>query len=731
MPVPHKIIVSKAFFLADSTQPPSAAVGTNCALFDAGETSTETKSSEIFNAIIDLDSTPQSNFHSTNLLNHEVRKRKNQLPLVPYSSGSNSDEADSLELTDPNQPNLHQVSKHCSPPALTASPSVESHKATISLKYSKNLRETEKMDQVIIKQENIEVRRPRLLSSKMRPVDENANRPIESMENLSDTVKDVRRRAEEKRRRMLETHGCQVTMDIGAKKQTLNVFQTDFIVHESRPTPKLRINTSEPASSKARFLPPPPTNSPEKNPPKLATKVNLHKTLPVENLPKPPSMSVGCCPEISWPSRSRNFRSPIIINMAEILPGSVFDSHCHLDFCSKNLSREGNRDIVTLEAMLAMDGEGMKVYDSESKKGKFGGCIANFCHPSSWNFRNVSEAVRQAETDKGVYISIGCHPHFADRLSSDWRMQLEQLVVGKGRLGNLVALGEMGLDYSGKNSVDRELQKKVFKAQLEIALKYALPVVLHIREAEEDGYQVLRSAGVPPDYPLHRHCFNGDLDAAKRWLDTYPGSMIGLTALVTFPDASHIHEVAKWISLDRLLLETDAPYFLPKGIDRSEYSMNFSLPGHVIYTAAEIATLRGDNIKNILTANARNVTKIYGVGKDGIVKNSAQSGEKGVNRSGDNGYRRNSDRTRRVADLGRKICPPFPLRARKSTDLTNKETDCPQKKKNSSHNSSVVNFVSEDRVLDESGSFLGDSTNTSNSSNSSHVIQSSKAKFSN
>ena len=73
--------------------------------------------------------------------------------------------------------------------------------------------------------------------------------------------------------------------------------------------------------------------------------------------------------------------------MAEISPGSVFDSHCHLDFSSNKLSREGNKDVATLKTMLAMDGEGMEVYDCVEKTGKFGGCIANFCAVSYTHLR--------------------------------------------------------------------------------------------------------------------------------------------------------------------------------------------------------------------------------------------------------------------------------------------------------------------------------------------------------
>ena len=91
---------------------------------------------------------------------------------------------------------------------------------------------------------------------------------------------------------------------------------------------------------------------------------------------------------------------------------------------------------------------------------------------------------------------------------------------------SVVAIGECGLDYSIKNTVDKETQKKVFYNQLKLGLKYNLPLVLHIRDAEEDGYQVLEAAGVPADYQIHRHCFTGGWPAACTWMDKFPASWL-------------------------------------------------------------------------------------------------------------------------------------------------------------------------------------------------------------
>ena len=102
----------------------------------------------------------------------------------------------------------------------------------------------------------------------------------------------------------------------------------------------------------------------------------------------------------------------------------------------------------------------------------------------------------------------------------------------------VVAVGECGLDYSRKNHCDRDRQQEVFSQQLSLAMELELPVVLHIREVEEDGLTVLDRAGVPRDYPLHRHCFGSDVMAAAKWLEKFPGSMLGVTGLIPHPSSN-------------------------------------------------------------------------------------------------------------------------------------------------------------------------------------------------
>ena len=270
------------------------------------------------------------------------------------------------------------------------------------------------------------------------------------------------------------------------------------------------------------------------------------------------------------------------VHCSEIPPGSVWDSHCHLDFLARKLSRKTNVGANILQKSLQMDGQGLK--------DKFGGCIANFCDPWDWTQGargdKVSSLIEECISDERVFLTLGCHPHFADKLDEAAINQLRRL-AGSLR-GQVVAIGECGLDTSPKNKVPLQVQKRAFAAQVELALDLNLPLVLHIRGAEEEARQVLRKKEVPSDWPMHYHCFNSSVEQAEQWLQDYPASKIGLTGLVTFPNAKQVHEVARHVPLEKILLETDAPYFLPPAVHKTSYQYNFSQPGHVVHVAAQV-----------------------------------------------------------------------------------------------------------------------------------------------
>ena len=280
---------------------------------------------------------------------------------------------------------------------------------------------------------------------------------------------------------------------------------------------------------------------------------------------------------------------------------SVFKTHCHFELIKKRMSKS-----VTLSECLELDGE--------EHGEKFLGCIVNFCQPSEWSggekHDKLSSLLLSSASDARVGIAIGCHPHFADQMTEQKWQQLESLLSKEGYPNlSVVAVGECGLDNSRKNSVPSIIQFEVFKRQLMLALKHNLPLVLHIRDAMQDGLEILESVGVPKDYPIHLHCFTSSLEVANLWLTKYSECKIGFTGLITFPQSWQLREVVREISLEKLLVETDAPYFLPHGASSRVH--NCAFPGHVIHVAAKIAEIKGISLHKVLKQNIANSQNIY------------------------------------------------------------------------------------------------------------------------
>ena len=281
----------------------------------------------------------------------------------------------------------------------------------------------------------------------------------------------------------------------------------------------------------------------------------------------------------------------------------VIDTHCHLEFIKRWI-----RNVNSLEDCNR--------YDGENLGDRFIGAIVNYCQPSEWSqgvkLNKVSNLLRNSAKDGKCGITLGIHPHFADTMSPDRWKQFEILISSPSPQFpwlHVVALGECGLDYGPKNSVPKAIQIHVFTRQLQIAMKYKLPVVIHIRDAEKDGLRVMEEVGVPEDYPIHRHCFGGDLSDAKAWLAKYSNCYLGFTGLVTYQNAHHVQDVVKNVDITKIVLETDAPYFIPKTVKRNV--KNCSFPRQVIHVAAKVGQLKNLSTSEVLFHNIENSKCIY------------------------------------------------------------------------------------------------------------------------
>lgn len=193
----------------------------------------------------------------------------------------------------------------------------------------------------------------------------------------------------------------------------------------------------------------------------------------------------------------------------------------------------------------------------------------------------------------GVFAAVGIHPHDADTTPVGYA----DVITGLCSQKKVVALGEIGLDYC-KNYSKPENQRELFKTLLTVAKKVNLPVVLHSRQADHDTLSIVKDC-----MPLKAvvHCFSGDERFLQDCLSL--GFMISFTCNITYKKAESLRQVVRNVPLERMMLETDAPYLSPEG-----YRGKRNEPLFVRHLAEQIALLRGislEEICRVTTANAK------------------------------------------------------------------------------------------------------------------------------
>ncbi|XP_067855073.1 putative deoxyribonuclease TATDN2 [Heptranchias perlo] len=266
------------------------------------------------------------------------------------------------------------------------------------------------------------------------------------------------------------------------------------------------------------------------------------------------------------------------------------DTHCHLDFLYSKLSFRGTF------------AKFMKVYDS-TFPAEFHGCITDFCDPRSLVLGNLWENLLEEPL---VWGAFGCHPHFARYYTN---LQ-ERAIIQVLRHPKAIAFGEMGLDYSYKCSTDIAKQKQVFERQLKLAVALKKPLVIHCRDADQDLLEIMK-VNVPKDYRIHRHCFTGRYEVIEPFLQEFSNLSVGFTALLTYPTAVVTKEAVRRIPIERIVVETDAPYFLPRQVSKRECC--YSHPGLALYTIMEIAKQKAMKLSTVLSVLRKNTQNIYGI----------------------------------------------------------------------------------------------------------------------
>lgn len=250
----------------------------------------------------------------------------------------------------------------------------------------------------------------------------------------------------------------------------------------------------------------------------------------------------------------------------------LFDTHAHLD------DRRFDDDRDALLAALPSKG------------------VALLMNPGCDETSSLA-ACRLAEAHPWIYAAVGSHPDAADRLDNELLARYRALAQSCPKVR---AIGEIGLDYHYED-VPRAVQIDCFRRQMNLARDLDLPVIVHEREAHEDGLRVLEEF---PEVTGVFHCYSGSAEMAA-WL-VARGWYIGFTGVITFKNARKLVETALAIPIDRMVVETDCPYMAPE-----PFRGRRNDPGYVYRMVQRLAELRGMTQAEMEDATFSNGCRLY------------------------------------------------------------------------------------------------------------------------
>lgn len=250
----------------------------------------------------------------------------------------------------------------------------------------------------------------------------------------------------------------------------------------------------------------------------------------------------------------------------------IFDTHAHYD------AEQFNEDRDEILAKMPENGVSTIVNVGATLKG-------------------CKESMEFAKKYPFMYAAVGVHPDEVGELNEETFAQLEEWC----KEDKVVAVGEIGLDYYWDEE-PREVQKEWFIRQLELAKRVNLPVNIHSREASEDTLQIVKEHGKGLTGIIH--CFSGSKEMALEYVKL--GFYIGVGGVVTFKNGRKLKEVVEAIPMDRIVLETDAPYLAPTPFRGKRNDSTY-----IKYMAEEIASLKGLTCEEVLTQTEQNARKVY------------------------------------------------------------------------------------------------------------------------
>lgn len=252
----------------------------------------------------------------------------------------------------------------------------------------------------------------------------------------------------------------------------------------------------------------------------------------------------------------------------------LVDHHCHLDF------PQFSEDLDGIVARASSAGVGLMV-------------------TISTRIRRFGQVRAVAERFDTVYCSVGTHPHNAHE---ELDITVEE-IVKLSQHPKVVSIGEAGLDYHYKHSTP-EAQAEGFRNHIAAARITGLPLEIHTREADSDTIAILEEEHAKGPFPAILHCFTGGQELAKRAVDL--GMYVSFSGVVSFKKSEDLRAIAREVPLERILVETDAPYLAPV-----PYRGKTNEPAYVVHTAAALAKARGISLEQFAAATTGNFFRLF------------------------------------------------------------------------------------------------------------------------
>lgn len=252
----------------------------------------------------------------------------------------------------------------------------------------------------------------------------------------------------------------------------------------------------------------------------------------------------------------------------------LFDTHAHYDSGAFNTDR--------MEVLASMPEQGVELILNP-------GC----------DLESSRTAVSLANAFPFVYAAVGVHPSDCETYTDQVEEELRKLAADP----KVKAVGEIGLDYYWEDNAPAEVQKAVFRRQMQLAREVNLPVIIHDREAHRDCLEIVKEY---PDVKGVYHCYSGSVEDAKILVKL--GWMLSFTGVVTYKNARKSLEVIQWLPMDRIMIETDSPYLTPvpfrgKRNDSSKVGL----------VAETIAQVKGMDVEEVIRITTENGKRFFNI----------------------------------------------------------------------------------------------------------------------